>query len=240
MKETSTTSLSNVIGCIFKNLRYERGVDQDLVALRLNLSVSTISKIELGNVSVTVDTIYRFCELFGIEMVDFFIYLEKAKNFLSESGVKVYVDKSMNVKGVEKRSVSYEIEKKYEGIGEEGAIVPYNAIDLNKLMNFPSIEAALSVKKDDLSKTIKPDDNTSSNQESDKPVASDEKAKVEKAEKLKSYTLPILHIKQLYILLEEFFEKNSIPLNAFLQKNIEEMYEIAAEKRKLYEMNQSK
>lgn len=58
---------------------------------------------------------------------------------------------------------------------EEGAIVPYNAIDLNKLMNFPSIEAALSVKKDDLSKTIKPDDNTSSNQESDKPVASDEK-----------------------------------------------------------------
>lgn len=96
---------------VFLKFEIRKEVDQDLVALRLNLSVSTISKIELGNVSVTVDTIYRLCELFGIEMVDFFIYLEKAKNFLSESGVKVYVDKSMNVKGVEKRSVSYEIEK---------------------------------------------------------------------------------------------------------------------------------
>lgn len=232
MKETSTTSLSNVIGCIFKHLRHERYTDQDLVALRLNLSVSTISKIELGNVSVTVETIYRLCELFGIAMLDFFIYLEKAKNFLSASGVKVYVDKSMNVKGVEKRAVSYDIQKKYEGIGE-GVILPPTSIDYSKLLDLDSLKNAIEC--DELSELIYTKDRDS--EKSDKIAAL--RSNTDKASNKESYDLPILHIKQLYILLEEFFEKNSIPLSSVIQQSIKEMYANAAEKRKLYEMNQS-
>ena len=59
MKATSSTSMSNLIDCIFKHLRNERFADQELVALRLGLSVSTISKIELGNVGISVESIFR-------------------------------------------------------------------------------------------------------------------------------------------------------------------------------------
>ena len=38
MKATSSTPMSNLIGCIFKHLRNERFADQELVALRLRLS----------------------------------------------------------------------------------------------------------------------------------------------------------------------------------------------------------
>ena len=111
MKATSSTPMSNLIGCIFKHLRNERFADQELVALRLRLSVSTISKIELGNVRITVESIFRLCELFGIDMIDFFKYLNDAKEYLESRGVQVYVDRSLKVKGVDKRVVSYEIEK---------------------------------------------------------------------------------------------------------------------------------
>lgn len=111
MKATSSTPMSNLIGCIFKHLRNEQFADQELVALRLGLSVSTISKIELGNVGITVESIFRLCELFGIDMIDFFKYLNDAKEYLESRGVQVYVDRSLEVKGVDKRVVSYEIEK---------------------------------------------------------------------------------------------------------------------------------
>ena len=88
------------------------------------LSVSTISKIELGNVGITVESIFRLCEFFGIDMIDFFKYLNDDKEYLESIGVQVYVDRSLKVKGVDKRVVSYEIEKKYEGIATSGVILP--------------------------------------------------------------------------------------------------------------------
>ena len=44
-------------------------------------------------------------------MIDFFKYLNDAKEYLESRGVQVYVDRSLEVKGVDKRVVSYEIEK---------------------------------------------------------------------------------------------------------------------------------
>ena len=222
MKETSTTSLNNVIGCIFKHLRNERCVEQDLVALKLGLSVSTISKIELGNVSITVESIYRLCELFGIEMLDFFIYLENAKNFLATKGVKVYVDKSMSVKEVDKRAVSYEIEKKYDGIGD--IILPPTAIDITKLIDMDRLDEILE--EEGLSEEVKVKSfKTDSKNQPTQAVVDISEKKIQ--EDTEIYTLPQLHIKQLYVLLEEFFESNPVALSPSTQEFIEELYSAA-------------
>lgn len=224
MKATSSTPMSNLIGCVFKHLRNERFADQELVALRLGLSVSTISKIELGNVSITVESIFRMCELFGIDMIDFFKYLTDAKEYLESIGVQVYVDGSLKVKGVEKRVVSYEIEKKYEGMAISGVILPPTAIDLSLILDFsdPDIEKiADKIKKSDKSKSgwIIPNKTNDLNEH---PEVNENS----------TYDLPILHIKQLYILLEDFFEKNTVPLSKTIQQGIDEIYKKAELRKK--------
>lgn len=47
-----------------------------------------------------------------------------------------------------------------------------------------------------------------------------------------TYDLPILHIKQLYILLEDFFEKNTVPLSKTIQQGIDEIYKKAKLRKK--------
>ena len=216
MKATSSTPMSNLIGCIFKHLRNERFADQELVALRLGLSVSTISKIELGNVSITVESIFRMCELFGIDMIDFFKYLNDAKEYLESIDVQVYVDRSLKVKGVDKRVVSYEIEKKYEGIATSGVILPPTAIDLSLILDLSDFDIEKIADK-----TEKLDNSENGWAMPDRTNDLNEHPEVNENS---TFDLPILHIKQLYILLEDFFEKNTMPLSKTIQQGIDEIY----------------
>lgn len=224
MKATSSTPMSNLIGCIFKHLRNERFADQELVALRLGLSVSTISKIELGNVSITVESIFRMCELFGIDMIDFFKYLNDAKEYLESIGVQVYVDRSLKVKGVDKRVVSYEIEKQYEGIATSGVILPPTAIDLSLILDLSDFDIEKIADK-----TEKLDNFENGWTMLDRTNDLNEHPEVNENA---TFDLPILHIKQLYILLEDFFEKNTVPLSKMIQQGIDEIYKKAELRKK--------
>lgn len=230
MKAISSTPMSNLIGCVFKELRYERGVDQDFVALRLGLSVSTVSKIELGNVSITVESVYRLCELFGIDMIDFFKFIDDAKNYLDSIGVKVYVDKSLKVKGLDKRVVSYEIEKKYEGMAD--IILPPNAIDISRTMDMDAFFSEENIAE--ILSMEKPKSNLVDNEVHD---SSYKKTEAKEDTQQDVYDLPILHIKQLYILLEDFFAENTVPLSTQTQNNINEMYRRAELRKKNRKQN---
>lgn len=224
MKATSSTPMSNLIGCIFKHLRNERFADQELVALRLGLSVSTISKIELGNVGITVESIFRLYELFGIDVIDFFKYLNDAKEYLESIGVQVYVDRSLKVKDVDKRVFSYEIEKKYEGIATSGVILLPTAIDLSLILDLSDFDiekiADITEKLDNSENGWAMPDRT--NDLNEHPEVNENS----------TFDLPILHIKQLYILLEDFFEKNKVPLSKTIQQGIDEMYRKAELRKK--------
>ena len=232
MKAISSTPMSNLIGCVFKELRYERGVDQDFVALRLGLSVSTVSKIELGNVSVTVESVYRLCELFGIDMIDFFRFIDDAKNYLDSIGVKVYVDKSLKVKAVDKRVVSYEIEKKYEDMAD--IILPPSAIELSRIMDMDAIFSEEILAKIKSKRIEKSGSNLVITKTHD---SSYEKSEAKEDTQQDGYDLPILHIKQLYVLLEDFFAENTVPLSVQTQNNINEMYRQAELRKKNRKQN---
>lgn len=241
MQAIYAASLNDVIGCIFKRLRTERNIDQETVAKSLGVSVSTISKIELGNVSITVESIYMLCELYGIEMLGFFENLNKARDFLKSARVKIYVEKSVEVKSVDKRVVRYELNQKNEleknlalvtstvtstlatrvasklastVVGPAaGAAVSAVASGSAPIAIGAAISAlALSLSKNNEKKQIE--------KIVEVPVVKNEK-QIHNADDY--VDLPIIYIKQLYIILEEFFESNPIPLAPDIQKVLAEV-----------------
>ena len=160
----------------------------------------------------------------GSIIVDFFIYLDKAQDFLTSSGVKVYVDKSLKVKGVDRRVVSYEVEKKYEHMAD--IILPPTAVELEPLnamlgeMFDGSVEEKLKeieAKRND--NVVRSDNSSLSKNEEQRQIVSEK------------YDLPILHIKQLYIILEDFFEENQMPLHPLIREDIKERYAKWKEKK---------
>lgn len=54
------------LGDIFKQARQNKGLSQQEVADRMNVSRSTISLYELGTREMNFDTFLMFCEIYGL------------------------------------------------------------------------------------------------------------------------------------------------------------------------------
>lgn len=180
MKENSktplyATSINVVIGCLFKYIRNQAKIDQEKVANAVGLSVSTISKIELGNLSITIEHIYLLCRAYQMPNIVFFSLLDEISKFLENNRIKIYVDKSTEVQNVDKRNVKIE--------GHAGLLG--GTIGLLPIFPFGTVMAlgGLAVSLWGAKKNI--DENS-----------------IEE----KTYELPIMHNKQLYMSIEEFFE----------------------------------
>jgi transcriptional regulator with XRE-family HTH domain len=58
------------IGAQIKRVRESAGMTQEDLAEILNLKRTSITNIERGNQRPTLDTLYRLCEQFGLEITD--------------------------------------------------------------------------------------------------------------------------------------------------------------------------
>lgn len=168
------TSINVVIGCLFKYIRNQAKIDQEMVANAVGLSVSAISKIELGNLSITIEHIYLLCRAYQMPNIAFFDLLDKATQFLEKNRVKIYVDKSTEVQSVDKRNVK--INGHARALGSTIGLLPL--FPLGTVIALGGLFTKSLISKNTNENTI--DTNT--------------------------YELPIMHNKQLYMLIEEFFE----------------------------------
>lgn len=138
-KETLPTplyaaSINAVIGCLFKYIRSQAKIDQETVANAVGLSVSTISKIELGNLSITVEHIYILCKAYEIQNpFRFFEILEKAIEFLENKRVKVYMEK-VEVQSIDKRTVT---------LGAIGAVAGVGAVISATIPSFVALATTI-------------------------------------------------------------------------------------------------
>lgn len=79
-----------------KQIRIEKGVNQEVIAEKLNITSSSWSRIESGTHSLKVNQLAKIAELFDMEVIDLFTYPKK------------YVDASLLDKA-NKISVTFEV-----------------------------------------------------------------------------------------------------------------------------------
>lgn len=58
------------LGSIFQKARQDAGLSQKDVADRLRLSRSCIANWEQGKRQITIDDVYRLCDLYGLDIND--------------------------------------------------------------------------------------------------------------------------------------------------------------------------
>ncbi len=65
-----TQNLSKKIGEKFKALRTERGLTQEIIAEKLDLSVSAYAKLERAETEITVTKMEQIALLYGLKVLD--------------------------------------------------------------------------------------------------------------------------------------------------------------------------
>ena len=79
VKDSSTIEYREKIGKAIREIREKRGYSQDELAEKMNINTLTISKIENGKFSFSIDYLSRFSEVLNF---DFNLTDKKADNFL--------------------------------------------------------------------------------------------------------------------------------------------------------------
>lgn len=74
MAQLRNQALLNKIALRLKELREERGISQQLLSDETEIH---IGRIETAKVNISVSTLSRLCNYFGITLSDFFTGLEK-------------------------------------------------------------------------------------------------------------------------------------------------------------------
>lgn len=68
------------VGLSVRQMRKQKGLSQDELALRADIDRSYVGRIERAEANITLDMLYRIAEVLGCEAVDFLPSREELKN----------------------------------------------------------------------------------------------------------------------------------------------------------------
>lgn len=93
-KTIGLTSFTAILGSVISNLRKKQGVGQDALARKLNITASTLSRMENGESSITVDQLYALSSALEIKPHQIIQAAEKFEEALRQAGISSVAEKS--------------------------------------------------------------------------------------------------------------------------------------------------
>ena len=93
------TTYSAIVGQVLANLRQERDVKQGELAAAVNIGQSTWSRIEKGEVAISIDQLARAAAALGINPSDILLWADQVvASFTEEKHGTVLTDKPAEIK----------------------------------------------------------------------------------------------------------------------------------------------
>lgn len=88
------TSFSAILGIVIARLRKDAGIGQDALAKKLNITASTLSRMENGESAITIDQLYTASKALEVEPHKIIKAVEEMEASLNKVGIRSVVEKS--------------------------------------------------------------------------------------------------------------------------------------------------
>lgn len=92
------TSYSAIVGQVLANLRQERDIKQGDMSAAVNIGQSTWSRIEKGEVALSIDQLARAAKYLGCSPADVLTWADQAAVKIQQGKVEVLNDRPVDVK----------------------------------------------------------------------------------------------------------------------------------------------
>jgi transcriptional regulator with XRE-family HTH domain len=96
--QAGLTSYSAIVGQVLSNLRQERDIKQGDMSAAVNIGQSTWSRIEKGEVALSIDQLARAAKRLGCSPSDVLTWADQAAAQMQQDKVEVLNDRPVDVK----------------------------------------------------------------------------------------------------------------------------------------------
>lgn len=85
-----------VVGAVLARFRKNAGLNQEQAVEGTGISVSSLSRLEKGDYSLTMEQLFLICQRYGIKMADVVSSVEKTYANAQSQGVQIETEKKSN------------------------------------------------------------------------------------------------------------------------------------------------